>query len=668
MNISLNWLTEYVDVSLPAAELGELFTNIGLNCDGIDETGSDIVYDLEVTSNRPDWLGHLGVARELATATSKKFQPPAVKLPAGQGQIADVTSVDVQAPDLCPRYTARVIKNVKVGPSPQWMIDYLEAVGMRSVNNIVDITNFVLMEYAQPLHSFDYDKLAEGRIVVRRALPGETLVSIDETTCKLTPDMLVIADAKKAVAIAGIMGGLDTEVTNETTTILLEAAQFDPLTTRKTSRALGLMSESNYRFERGVDPVALDEASQRACALICELAGGQMVEGLADVWATPYQAPQVTLRPERTAKLLGINVPVERQVEILAGLGLEPKLDGEKIACTIPSFRADLTREADLIEEVARMVGYDKITLLSKVAHPVRPMGLFERIRREAIHTLTASGYSEAITFSFIDAEEATLFGFDNVICVDKKVRRTNNALRPTLLPSLLRACKSNQAVGNPSVSLFEIAAVFPAGTDKESLPEEYIQLALVSTEGLQDVRGCLAATVNRIAPQTKLEVKPADSAGLAEGVAAVVLLDGEEVGQIGLVSAAVLKHYGLEKSIAAATLKLPALIERANLTRTAHLLPKFPPINRDLSLVIDEDVTWGELIKVVHSVAQPLRVAEKYVTTYRGKQVPAGKKSVTMNLEYRSAEETLTGQQVDQQIEELLTPLKAKFAAELRA
>ncbi|MBN1554530.1 MAG: phenylalanine--tRNA ligase subunit beta [Phycisphaerae bacterium] len=664
MLISLNWLSEYVDVNLPAAELGELFTNIGLNCDGIEEKGDDIVFDLEVTSNRPDLLGHLGVARELATATGAEFRPPKFDSPAGKNNVADFTSVEVLCPDLCPRYTARVIRDVKVGPSPRWMVDYLAAVGMRSINNVVDITNFVLMEYSQPLHSFDYDKLAENRIVVRRACKGETLVSIDETTCELNDSMCVIADAEKPVAVAGVMGALNTEVTAATTNVLLESAQFDPLTTRNTSRSLRILSESNYRFERGVDPVAVEEASARACALICELAGGELAAGVVDVWATPYETPRVSLRPARTNKLLGIEIPTEKQVDILNRLGLSPKLDGETIVCEIPPHRADLTREADLIEEIARLNGFDEIPTLNKVSHRVSSMGETERIRRMAMNTLAAAGYSEAVTFSFIDAEEAKLFGWDEPVCVDHRVRRTNNALRPTLLPSLLKAVKTNQDVGNTDVSLFELAAVFPPG-GANGLPAEYIELALVSTRGQRDARGALEATVRRIAPEAKVTIES------AEGFADTILLNSQLAGRIGTISPArsevIHKHYGLEKNVGFATLRFDLLAQHAQLTRTTRLLPKFPPIHRDLSLIMDETATWGELAAAIARVEQPLRVEETYVTTYRGKPIPKGKKSVTVALEYRSNEGTLTNEQVDQQVRDLLTALQKTLAVELR-
>ncbi len=671
MNISLNWLTDYVDVTLPAAELGELFTRIGLNCEGITHTDSDIVFDLEVTSNRPDCLGHIGVARELAAATGKTLRRPEVlgKEVSAAGQpAADFTAVDVQAPDLCPRYTARVIRNVKVAPSPQWLVDHLQAVGLRSVNNVVDITNFVLMEYSQPLHAFDYDKLDENRIVVRRASKGEKLLSIDETTCELTEDMLVIADANKPIAIAGVMGGLDTEVGQATTTVLIESAQFDPLNTRHTSRALGLMSDSNFRFERGVDPLAIDEASLRACQLICELAGGELADGLVDVWAEPFESPVVTLRPERTDKLLGITTPPERQVEILAALGLGPKLQDGKIVCTIPPFRADLTREVDLIEEVARLVEYDNIPTGGKVSHPIMPMGQTERIRREVISTLRAAGFSEAITFSFIDAEEAVLFGVDNPLRVDANVRKTNNALRPSLLPSLLKACKNNQALGNDDLGFFELAAVFPPGESTDSsLPAEFVELAMVSTDDLRDTRGAMEAAVGRIAPEAKITVLPKACRGFAEDVSAEILLDGQPVGAMGRISPDIQRYYGLEKSIAAAVLRFDALEALANLTRTTQPLAKFPPIRRDLSLILDEAVTWEKLSNAIQAIDQPLRASEEYVTTYRGKPIPKGKKSVTIAMEYRWAEGTLQNARVDEEVQSLMEGLQKEFEVTLR-
>lgn len=671
MKVSLNWLTDYVDVSSSAAELGELFTSIGLNCDAIDSTDTDVVFTLDVTSNRPDWLGHLGVARELAAATGAVFRTPGeqarkavLEAQAGKEPASKLTGVRVEAPDLCPRYTARIIRGVRVGQSPEWMVQRLEALGLRSVNNVVDVTNYVMMEYSQPLHSFDLAKLDQRRIVVRRAQAGERMVSIDGTTCELTPEMLVIADARRPVAVAGIMGGLDTEVSAQTTDLLIEAAQFDPLNTRRTSRALGLLSESNYRFERGVDPVLLDEASMRACQLILQLAGGELALGVVDVWAKPFVAPVVRLRPSRATALLGYEIPASRQVDLLARLGLEPRVEGGDIICTIPSHRSDLTREADLVEEVARLYGYAAMPLSSRVTHAVEPEGLAPRVRRRAGEVLSAAGFDEAITPTFVDAQEEALLGQADPVRVMERVRKSNNAVRTTLIGSLLRLVKVNQDAGNDEVSLFEVAAVFPPG--KGALPEEYVQIGLVSTGDLRDLRGAVEALVEDVG-RTTLELAPGEQAGMATGASAELLVAGKPAGVIGMVAPAALGHYGLERPVCAATLRLDALMAGASKVRRYSPLPRFPAVRRDLSLILDESVTWRELSSAIAGIPQPARRNVEYVTTYRGKPVAQGKKSVTLTLTYRADDGTLRREQVDALVESLLAGLAQAFPVEVR-
>jgi phenylalanyl-tRNA synthetase beta chain len=578
-----------------------------------------------------------------------------------------LTRVDVEAPDLCPRYTARVIRGVRVGPSPRWLVERLEAVGLRSVNNIVDVTNYVLMEYSQPLHSFDYDKLAENRIVVRRGRDGERIVSIDGTACALDSDMLVIADAERPVAIAGIMGGLDTEVGDETTNILLESALFDPLSVRRTSRRLGLLSESNYRFERGIDPLGVDAASLRACQLILDLAGGELAEGIVDVWREPWRPRTLDIRPERTSKLLGVDVPAEQQLDVLGRLGLSPRLEDGRIVCDIPSHRPDLTREADLIEEVARTVGYDKIPIDTKVAHPVVRLPRVERARQEAGRVMTAGGFDEARLPTFVDAAEAKLFGVESPVCVNPRTRKTNNALRPTLIPSLLRAVKTNQDVGNADVHLFELAGVFPPGETADDLPAEFVQLAAVSTGDLRRLRGVLEQAALRIARGAEIRARAAELPGYAPAAAAEILLDGEVIGSVGVVHPNVQDHYGLERTIAAGGLRFDDLVDRAGEPPRYEPVAKFPPVTRDLSLIVDEDVTWAQLAEVVGGVAQPMREACEYVTTYRGKPVPAGRKSVTLSLTYRSPGGTLRSEEVDERVARIVSAAQAKLAAELR-
>ena len=666
MNISLNWLTDYVDVTMGGDELGRLFTYIGLNCEEVAATSTDVVFDLEVTSNRPDCLGHLGVARELAAATGAAFRPPSVGQLPTSGKAEDYASVTVTAADLCPRYTARVLRGVKVGPSPGWLVERLEAIGMRSINNVVDITNYVLMEYSQPLHSFDLDKLAGSQIIVRRAVGGEELIVIDQTRCRLDESMLIIADADRPVAVAGVMGAVNTEVGEGTTNVLIESAQFDPLSVRRTSRKLALMSESNYRFERGVDPVGVAAASLRACALIGDLAGGELAEGMIDAWDQPFSSSELSLRPGRTEALLGVKIPVDRQVELLDGLGLSPKLADGAIVCTIPSHRADLRREADLIEEVARLEGYDKIPAASRVTHAVTSPSPSQHLRRQVGQLLTAAGYDEAITFSFIDDREAELFGQTDPVHVDASVRRSNNALRTTVIPSLLRACKTNQDAGNAEVSLFELAAVFPPDENSQ-LPDEYVELGLVTTGELRELRGVLAELVARTAPDAALETAPAAGGALDDATAAVVRIDGANAGVIGRISRQVQDYYSLERDVHAATIRFDALLSHAGNTRRYRSVPKFPPARRDLSLIVDDAVTWRHIADVVAGVDQPMRVAFDYVTTYRGKPVPTGRKSVTLRLVYRSDTQTLRNEEVDGQVQDIVSAMTKDLAAELR-
>ena len=583
------------------------------------------------------------------------------------GKAADLTSVVVEAPDLCPRYTARVIRGVKVGPSPAWMVQRLEAVGLRSINNIVDVTNYVMMEYSQPLHSFDYDKLIENRIVVRRAKGGEQFVSIDQTRCRLDESMLVIADARQAVAVAGIMGGLDTEVTEETINVLIESAQFDPLNIRKTSRKLALMSESNYRFERGIDPVGVEQASLRTCQLILQLAGGKLADGIVDVWANPFVAPVMALRPQRCNALLGIEVPTDKQVEILGRLGLSPRMEDGKIICTIPPYRGDLTREVDLIEEVIRLYGYDKIPTGGQVTHKVTADSPLLKARRQVSAAACAAGFDEVVSVAFIDQPEGKLFNPLPCLCVDPIVRKTNNALRPTLLPSLLRVAKTNQDAGTTDVNLYEIAAVFPPDAAGK-IADEHLELALATTRELADLRGALETIIDRLAPAAKLEITPAEAMGFQDSASADVVLDGKKIGVMGTISQKVLDYYGLGHPIAAAAIRFDAIVASAEETRFYQPLPRFPAVNRDLSLVLDESVTWKQLSDAIATVDQPMREAIDYVTTYRGKPVPAGKKSVTVSLTYRSAEGTLRSEQVDDQVAAVVEAMKEKFSAHLRA
>jgi phenylalanyl-tRNA synthetase beta chain len=461
------------------------------------------------------------------------------------------------------------------------------------------------------------------------------------------------------------MGGLNTEVGDATVNVLIESAQFDPLSIRRTSRKLALMSESNYRFERGVDAAGADAASLKACRMILELAGGQLAEGILDVWDTPHVPATVELRPQRTQAILGMEIPRARQVELLARLNLSPREQDGKIVCTIPSYRRDLSREIDLIEEIARLHGYDKIPVSSQVRHSVTPPGRIETLRRQVGSVLTACGFDEAITFTFVDAAEAALFGCEKPVQVDPLVRKSNNALRPTVLPSLMRCCKTNQDAGNGGANLFELSAVFRPGAS--GLPEEHTELAMAGTRDLRELRGTMEELAATVAPKAKITFVPAGVPGLASDAAAEILLDGKACGSVGMIAKNVLDHYGLEHEIAAGTIRFDALLALAGAARKYEPLPRFPSVRRDVSLIVDEGLTWRQLSECIEGVEQELRAGYEYVTTYRGKPIESGKKSVTITLVYRSASGTLRSEQVDEQVSQVIAAAKEKFAADVR-
>jgi len=412
MIVSWNWLKEYVDLSMSVDELTERLTLSGLNLEGVEKIGDDdVAIDLEVTSNRPDCLGHIGVAREIAVLWNHSLKhPPAAPASAGPSA-TDQTSVTVTSPDLCPRYTARILRGVKVGPSPDWLVARLQSLGIATINNVVDISNFVMMECGQPLHVFDFAKLAGSKIIVRKATPGEKFLAINHQEYELSPDACVIADANRPVALAGVMGGADTEVSNTTTDLLIESADFAPLSVRNTARRLNLQSPSSYRFERGVDPEGIDWASRRCCELILELAGGELAEGMVDVAQPAAPREEVKLRFDQLPRILGITVPEAEVRKILTDLGNRETHACDKCVKVVPpTWRADLTREIDLIEEIARIHGYEKIPEDAGVKMVASKRTREDRVLDRVRDAMVGAGFDEAITLSAVDHTWSEVF------------------------------------------------------------------------------------------------------------------------------------------------------------------------------------------------------------------------------------------------------------------
>ena len=669
MILSYKWLKELTGATLPAQELADALTRVGLNVEEVTPVaGGDYAMNADITTNRPDWLCHLGVAHEIAATLGGKVTPPAVTLAETGPGVDTLTSITVMpgAEAHCPRYTLRVIKGVKVGPSPAWLRDRLTAIGQRSINNVVDITNLVCFEMNQPLHAFDMDKLAEGRIVLRLAEKGEKFDAITGEHCVLEPDMLVIADAAKAVAVAGVKGGQNTEVGDGTTNVLLESAWFQPRSVRRTARRTRMASESSYRYERGIDPGMTERASRRAASLILELAGGSLAAGVIDTnpaFGSPWD---VTMRFDRCNRLLGVAVPRDEMRRIFAGLGLkEKKVDDAAIVVEPPSFRQDLRREADLIEEVIRLAGYDRIpeeiTMPLALAHEM-PETVCARIVR---HTLVGLGYHECVTDAFVPAEWGRTFAPDAQQYV---IRNPINAERPVmrtaLVPSLLEVRRTNRLVSD--VRLFEIGRTYQGRADGS--PEEKTRLAIVDDRGVEFVRGALEAVVRALSLAGRTGIVPAPKMpGMTPESGATLTLEDAAYAVIGEVSGEQAEKFDLTLRPAAGEADMDFLAHAPKLGRNYRPLPRFPGVRRDISLAVAESVRWGDMEEVVKKTAAMLD-GLAFESLYRGKGLKPGTKGMAFSMQLRATDRSLTDAEANDIRDAVVKALQAAFpGSELR-
>ncbi|MGB7160864.1 MAG: phenylalanine--tRNA ligase subunit beta, partial [Tepidisphaeraceae bacterium] len=562
MKISLNWLADFLPGALDAQELGDALMRGGFPIESIETHGADTVLDVEVTSNRGDCLSHVGVAREIGALLSRAFQAPhappvpglsSSKVPGlssskseAGSPIEGTTSVTIEAPRLCPHYVARVIRNVKIGPSPDWLVKRLEAVGVRAINNVVDVTNYVMFEMGQPLHAFDFDKLAGGRIVVREARTGEKIKSIDGHERRLVNGMLVIADAEKPAAVAGVMGGLESEVSPGTVNVLLESARFDPLSVRKTARALTIKSDSSYRFERGIDPTLPERASLRAAQLIVETAGGELLSGAAVAGEAGYRSKQLALRLPRLKQVLGVDLPSTDVLAALERLQLSPKLSSDTVTVSVPSWRLDLNIEVDLVEEVARVIGYDRVPVRGEISIRVTPPQPWQRAMETIRGALVAGGYFEAVTFSFVTDALAGDFvppEAQSLSRADAAVRKSDARLRPSLLPGLLEAVRRNETSGTPEAKLFETGATF---WNTASGIDERRRVGLIGSSDLREVRGMVESLLNKLDAGREVKVVPDQRPGYAAGATGRVEWGGKPIGHLGRVDRPIVDKLGL--------------------------------------------------------------------------------------------------------------------------
>ncbi len=669
MKISLNWLSDYVEFERDADTIADILSDRGFPCEGIEVVADDIVLDVEVTSNRGDCLGHIGVARELAAALDKPLRLPVIDYPQADKQVSESVSVEIQAPDLCGRYTARVIQDVKIGPAPDWMVKRLEAVGLRSVNNVVDATNYALMETGQPPHAFDWAKIDQGAIIVRQAQRGEKIVSIDGTQCELDAEMLVIADPQGPVAVAGVMGGLDTEVSDSTTTVLLEDAHFEPVTVRSTSRALTLPSDAAFRFERTVDMANIDWASRRTAQLIVQAAGGQVLGGVVDCFPGAVEPTPVELRLARLNALLGIEVPTDVTFNALQSLGFDPRRVGDRMICSVPSWRSDIYREVDLIEEVARSYGYDKIATESSIEIEVTPPDERQRLTCAMMEALNGHGFHEAINVAFVEDRTAALFAPDDTeahLAVSAASRKTANKLRRTLLGSLLGVLKTNVYAGNLPCCVYELANTFVPRSGKSGLPEERTKLSMVAHGDFRALRGAIESVIRTVVQDAEIQFEPAEISWARAG--ARILVNGDEIGRAGVFTKEVVSGADIKNlDPVGAEIDFEQLAALQVETAAVKPVPRFPAIERDLSIVLGEGVCWADIEDVIKQKAPNELEGIGFVEIYRGKGIGAGKKSVTLSLRFRDQDGTLKHGTVDGFQAGIVTGLAQSLQAELR-
>ena len=683
MFISYEWLIELTETRLSPEELRERLTMVGLAIDAVEQHDGDAVLDVEVPSNRPDCLSHVGIAREVAVIENGRMHLPAGEQIKTEGRAESLTSVEIKDPDLCPRYAARLVRGVKIGPSPDWLAKRLETIGQRPINNVADITNYVLHELGQPLHAFDFEKLGGHRIVVRRAAAGEKLKTLDGVERTLTADMLVIADAEKAVALAGIMGGEDSEISSATTDVLIESAYFNPQSVRQTARQLAMDTEASRRFERGADCEGVLKAQQRCVELICELAGGLATDDVIDVYPHPLPERVISLRPERVPALTSLTVEPTEIVRILTGLGFEPK--GE-LSFKVPSWRIDVEQEEDLVEEVARHSDFKKIgeeLPPSNVSGEYQPGEMKQRSLRRA---LNAFGFDEAINFSFIQQESRfelipSLAGHENdQPQLANPIIEDAAWMRGTLLPGLLNSVRHNFNHGIRDVRLFEIGRIFSISTAGE-LPQENLALGLVATGGLLeedraqaereldffDLKGALEAGVDwmNLSPLT---FTPAPVRHLRVGQSAQIKSgDGTAIGTIGRLAENIAAAYKFRQPVYVLELDLGALLNGPVKTIQYSPLPRYPSVMRDISLLVNRNVALDEIFGAVRKQEVADCRSVRLVGTFEGGNIQLSKRSVTLRLEYRSDERTLRDEEVEDYHSRLTSVLLQTFGAEQR-
>jgi phenylalanyl-tRNA synthetase beta chain len=698
MKVTLGWLKDYVALKIPAKELADKLTMVGLEVTSLEKRGKDWIFDIEVTTNRPDCLSVVGIAREVAAITKSKIKNQKskihIKIPKQKTKNQRPIYIEIKDKKGCSGYLGRVIEDVQVRPSPEWLKKRLEQVGIRPVNNIVDITNYVLIETGQPLHAFDYDKLTASSIIVRRAKRDEKIVTIDGVERKLNPGILVIADADKSIAVAGIMGGRDTQVTNQTKNILLESAYFDAATIRRAAKLLGITTESSYRFERGVTKEGVLVASDRAVSLITELTAGRLVAGQQKRQRAKDKRKEITLRTSRVNQILGTNLSVQEIKRILESLQLKVKGRGLRVKVAIPSFRRDLSREIDLIEELIRIYGYAKIPIsfpyIKPTAHSPQPrVKGIENLVREI---LISQGANEIITYSLLSQDlvkRTSLFSEKNLISIRNPLSSEQELMRPSLIPGMLNCLSYNLNRQIKDIKIFELGHIYSRYTSPTrntkflqrnkisngASPKENLHLAIAITgkryddwlrklaeASLFDLKGILEVLFERLGISAVEFSNGVNCAFLSE-----IKVKGDAVGFIGQVARGILEEFDIAGDIYVAEVLLDRIWPHLNLEKRFKPLPKYPLISRDMAIVIKEEILSSQVASIITDVGGSILSDLKLFDQYYGKQIPQGYKSLAYCLRYQLKNRTLTDQEVTEVHAKICQALMEKLGAKIR-
>ena len=678
MRVSLNWLKDYVPLKGSAESLSDLLTMAGLNVERLERTADDTIFEIEITTNRPDWLSHIGVAREIHAVTGSRFSIPPFQV---KVQRESEKSFKISTPDanFCPYYSAVLLEGVEWGKTPEFMKKRLEACGIRSINLIVDITNYVLLEWGQPLHAFDADRLHGDKISARHAQSGEKIIAIDGINYELAKDDIVIADAKGPVAIGGVMGGKESEVSHKTKNVLLESAFFAPSRIRATARRLGLGSESSYRFERKVDPAGVDQARERAIYLITKYARVKRISSVFKGGKPPVKSAKILLQYSEIKKILGIEIPQAKVKSYLNRLGLRVSGKGKKISAQAPSFRADLLRPIDLIEEIARLYGYNKIPETLPLMSPIEPrINPILALEQQVRSLCTSFGFYEAVSFSLVETapfDQLGLYPNDRTRLVNPRNKELS-LMRPNLLSGLAQAVRRNLAVGETDVRLFEVGNRYLDSGNQ--LPKEERMLGFIlSGEGrlnwiekkrqvsFYDIKGIVEELLSQIGVQS-IEAKEDTRSIFQAGEGISLLVKNEQIGCYGSLSDKVRKIYDIEKSTFYAEFSLEKILTLIKKDSSISEIPKFPFSPRDLTLILNEAVKAEAIIARIREMAGELASKIEVFDHFMGGQVPKGKKSLSFRIFYQAKDRTLQNEEVNQLHFSIIDSLHKSLGAEL--